>query len=104
MTPRPEREESYDHFRRGVLRSIVLSKVGNFVVDLPKADVLIQVSGEFGSQQEEAQRFGRILRPKEDGRAARFFTLVSRDTREEEFAHHRKLFLVEQGYSYQIVG
>jgi len=80
----------------------VLSKVGNFAVDLPDADVLIQVSGAFGSRQEEAQRLGRILRPKRDGRAAHFFTLVSRDTREEEFAHHRKLFLTEQGYSYQV--
>ena len=70
--------------------------------DLPDADVLIQVSGAFGSRQEEAQRLGRILRPKSDGRTARFFTLVSRDTREEEFAHHRKLFLTEQGYSYQV--
>ena len=103
-TPQPEREEIYDRFRRGALRCIVLSKVGNFAIDLPEADVLIQVSGAFGSRQEEAQRFGRILRPKVDGRAARFFTLVSRDTREEEFAHHRKLFLVEQGYSYQVVG
>ena len=82
----------------------MLSKVGNFAIDLPEADVLVQVSGAFGSRQEEAQRFGRILRPKKDGRPARFFTLISRDTREEEFAHHRKLFLVEQGYSYQIVG
>jgi hypothetical protein len=64
--------------------------------------VPIQVSGAFGSRQEEAQRLGRVLRPKHDGRAARFFTLVSRDTREEEFAHHRKLFLTEQGYSYQV--
>ena len=103
-TPQLEREDIYDRFRRGVLRPIVLSKVGNFAVDLPEADVLIQVSGAFGSRQEEAQRFGRILRPKEDGRCARFFTLVSRGTREEEFAHHRKLFLVEQGYSYQVVG
>jgi DNA excision repair protein ERCC-3 len=86
----------------GELRRIVLSKVGNFAVDLPGADVLIQVSGAFGSRQEEAQRLGRILRPKRDGRAAHFFTLVSRDTREEEFAHHRKLFLTEQGYSYQV--
>jgi len=78
--------------------------VGNFAIDLPEADILIQVSGTFGSRQEEAQRFGRVLRPKHDGRAARFFTLVSRDTREEEFAHHRKLFLVEQGYPYQVVG
>ncbi len=75
-----------------------------FAIDLPAADVLIQVSGTFGSRQEEAQRFGRILRPRVDRRAARFFTLVSRDTREEEFAHHRKLFLVEQGHSYQVVG
>src|SRR5262249_40240795 len=103
-TPQAEREEIYNRFRRGALGSIVLSKVGNFAIDLPEADVLIQVSGAFGSRQEEAQRFGRILRPKHDGRAARFFTLVSRDTREEEFAHHRKLFLVEQGYSYQVVG
>jgi len=102
-TPQSERERIYDSFRRGELRCTALFKVGNFAIDLPEADVLIQVSGAFGSRQEEAQRFGRILRPKEDGRAARFFTLVSRDTREEEFAHHRKLFLVEQGYSYQVV-
>ena len=103
-TPQPEREGIYDRFRCGALRCIVLSKVGNFAIDLPEADILIQVSGTFGSRQEEAQRFGRVLRPKHDGRAARFFTLVSRDTREEEFAHHRKLFLVEQGYPYQVVG
>jgi len=102
-TAQAERERIYDHFRRGELRCIVLSRVGNFAIDLPDADVLIQVSGAFGSRQEEAQRLGRILRPKRDGRTARFFTLVSRDTREEEFAHHRKLFLTEQGYSYQIV-
>lgn len=102
-TPQAEREAIYDRFRRGGLRCIVLSKVGNFAIDLPDADVLIQVSGMFGSRQEEAQRLGRILRPKADGRAAHFFTLVSRDTREEEFAHHRKLFLTEQGYSYQVV-
>jgi len=101
--PQAERERIYDRFRRGELRCIVLSKVGNFAIDLPDADVLIQVSGMFGSRQEEAQRLGRILRPKADGRAAHFFTLVSRDTREEEFAHHRKLFLTEQGYSYQVV-
>ena len=102
-TPQAERERIYDSFRHGELRCIVLSKVGNFAIDLPDADVLIQVSGMFGSRQEEAQRLGRILRPKADGHAAHFFTLVSRDTREEEFAHHRKLFLTEQGYSYQIV-
>jgi DNA excision repair protein ERCC-3 len=102
-TPQAERESLYGSFRRNELRCLVLSKVGNFAIDLPDADVLIQVSGAFGSRQEEAQRLGRILRPKQDGRAAHFFTLVSRDTREEEFAHHRKLFLTEQGYSYQVV-
>ena len=102
-TPQAERESIYGSFRRNELHCLVLSKVGNFAIDLPDADVLIQVSGAFGSRQEEAQRLGRILRPKQDGRAAHFFTLVSRDTREEEFAHHRKLFLTEQGYSYQVV-
>ena len=101
-TAQTDRERIYEQFRNGDLRCIVLSKVGNFAIDLPDADVLIQVSGAFGSRQEEAQRLGRILRPKRDGRAAHFFTLVSRDTREEEFAHHRKLFLTEQGYSYQV--
>jgi DNA excision repair protein ERCC-3 len=102
-TPQAERELIYERFRRNELHCLVLSKVGNFAIDLPDADVLIQVSGAFGSRQEEAQRLGRILRPKADGRGAHFFTLVSRDTREEEFAHHRKLFLTEQGYSYQVV-
>ncbi|MFH0900037.1 MAG: DNA repair helicase XPB [Pseudomonadota bacterium] len=101
-TPQVEREQWYDRFRRGEVRHLVLSKVGNFAIDLPDADVLIQVSGMFGSRQEEAQRLGRILRPKTDGRTARFFSLVSRDTREEDFAHHRQLFLTEQGYSYRI--
>lgn len=102
-TPQAERELIYERFRRNELHCLVLSKVGNFAIDLPEADVLIQVSGAFGSRQEEAQRLGRILRPKAGGRAAHFFTLVSRDTREEEFAHHRKLFLTEQGYTYQVV-
>ncbi len=102
-TPQAERELIYGRFRRNELDCLVLSKVGNFAIDLPDADVLIQVSGAFGSRQEEAQRLGRILRPKRDGRAAHFFTLVSRDTREEEFAHHRKLFLTEQGYTYRVV-
>ncbi len=101
-TPQIEREQLYDRFRRGEVCHLVLSKVGNFAIDLPDADVLIQVSGMFGSRQEEAQRLGRILRPKADGRTAHFFSLVSRDTREEEFAHHRQLFLIEQGYSYRI--
>ena len=101
-TAQRERDRIYDAFRSGEFRCLVLSKVGNFAIDLPDADVLIQVSGTFGSRQEEAQRLGRILRPKKDGRKAYFFTLVSQETREEEFAHHRKLFLTEQGYSYQI--
>lgn len=101
-TPQAEREQLYERFRRSELRHLVLSRVGNFALDLPDADVLIQVSGMFGSRQEEAQRLGRILRPKADGRTACFFSLVSRDTREEELAHHRQLFLTEQGYSYRI--
>jgi len=76
--------------------------VGNFALDLPDADVLIQVSGIFGSRQEEAQRLGRILRPKPDGRQAMFYTLVSKDSREEEFARNRQLFLTEQGYAYEL--
>lgn len=102
-TAQAAREDVYDRFRRGELKCLVLSKVGNFAIDLPDADVLVQVSGAFGSRQEEAQRLGRILRPKPDGRKAHFFTLVSLDSREEEFAHHRKLFLTEQGYSYEVV-
>ncbi len=103
QTPNQEREELYDKFRHGEIRQLILSKVGNFALDLPDANVLIQVSGTFGSRQEEAQRLGRILRPKADGETAHFFTLVTRDTRELDFAHHRQLFLTEQGYSYNIV-
>src|SRR5207248_3513091 len=84
------------------VRHLILSKVGNFALDLPDANVLIQVSGTFGSRQEEAQRLGRILRPKTTGEIAHFYTLVTRDTRELDFAHHRQLFLTEQGYSYAI--
>ena len=87
----------------GEVRQLILSKVGNFAIDLPDANVLIQVSGTFGSRQEEAQRLGRILRPKTGGEVAHFYTLVTRDTRELDFAHHRQLFLTEQGYSYSIV-
>jgi DNA excision repair protein ERCC-3 len=101
-TPNGEREVLYDQFRRGQLRHLILSKVGNFALDLPDANVLIQVSGTFGSRQEEAQRLGRILRPKAGGEIAHFYTLVTRDTRELDFAHHRQLFLTEQGYSYRI--
>jgi DNA excision repair protein ERCC-3 len=102
QTPNAEREDLYDKFRKGEIRYLILSKVGNFALDLPDANVLIQVSGTFGSRQEEAQRLGRILRPKADGEAAHFYTLVTRDTRELDFAHHRQLFLTEQGYSYTI--
>jgi DNA excision repair protein ERCC-3 len=103
QTGNAEREELYRKFRLGEIRYIVLSKVGNFALDLPDANVLIQVSGTFGSRQEEAQRLGRILRPKSGGEVAHFYTLVTRDTREQDFAHHRQLFLTEQGYSYQIL-
>jgi DNA excision repair protein ERCC-3 len=102
QTPNVEREELYNKFRRGEVRQLILSKVGNFALDLPDANVLIQVSGTFGSRQEEAQRLGRILRPKTGGEVAHFYTLVTRDTREQDFAHHRQLFLTEQGYSYRI--
>jgi DNA excision repair protein ERCC-3 len=102
QTPNSEREELYDRFRRGLQRHLILSKVGNFAIDLPDANVLIQVSGTFGSRQEEAQRLGRVLRPKVNGEVAHFYTLVTRDTRELDFAHHRQMFLTEQGYSYRI--
>jgi DNA excision repair protein ERCC-3 len=99
-----EREDLYSKFRSGEVRHLVLSKVGNFAIDLPDANVLIQVSGTFGSRQEEAQRLGRILRPKSSGEGdAHFYTLVTRDTRELDFAHHRQMFLTEQGYSYEIL-
>ena len=102
QTASAEREELYGRFREGEVRQLILSKVGNFALDLPDANVLIQVSGTFGSRQEEAQRLGRILRPKAGGEVAHFYTLVTRDTRELDFAHHRQLFLTEQGYSYSI--
>jgi DNA excision repair protein ERCC-3 len=102
-TPNGERELLYNQFRRGEVRHLVLSKVGNFAIDLPDANVLIQVSGTFGSRQEEAQRLGRVLRPKGDGGAAHFYTVVTRDTKELDFAQHRQMFLTEQGYSYEIL-
>jgi len=102
-TPTAERERLYQAFRERQISRLALSKVGNFAIDLPDANVLIQVSGTFGSRQEEAQRLGRILRPKRDGNIARFYTLVTRDTKEMEFAQHRQLFLTEQGYTYQIL-
>lgn len=102
-TPTAEREDLYNRFRSGDVRHLILSKVGNFAIDLPDANVLIQVSGTFGSRQEEAQRLGRILRPKSGGEQAHFYTIVTRDTRELDFAQHRQMFLTEQGYSYAIV-
>jgi DNA excision repair protein ERCC-3 len=102
-TRNKEREELFDRFRRGELPTLVVSKVANFSIDLPEASVAVQVSGTFGSRQEEAQRLGRLLRPKEDGRQAHFYSLVSRDTLDTDYAAHRQRFLAEQGYAYRIV-
>ena len=102
-TPVKEREELFAAFRTGELKCLVVSKVANFSVDLPDATIAIQVSGAFGSRQEEAQRLGRILRPKSDGRGARFYSVVSRDTVDQDFAQNRQRFLAEQGYSYRII-
>ncbi|MET7708724.1 DNA repair helicase XPB [Micromonospora sp. NPDC005413] len=102
-TTNKERERLFDAFRTGEIRTLVISKVGNFSIDLPEAAVAIQVSGTFGSRQEEAQRLGRVLRPKADGRQAHFYTVVSRDTIDTEYAAHRQRFLAEQGYAYTIV-
>ena len=101
-TSQKERDRLFASFRSGEIAGLILSRVGNFALDLPDADVLIQVSGKYGSRQEEAQRLGRVLRPKADGRSAQFYTLVSLRTCEEEFAQHRQLFLTEQGYRYHI--
>jgi DNA excision repair protein ERCC-3 len=98
-----ERQRLFDAFRAGEVTTLVVSKVANFSVDLPEATVAIQVSGAFGSRQEEAQRLGRVLRPKKDGRTARFYAVVSRDTQDQEFAQHRQRFLAEQGYAYRII-
>ncbi|BDC94433.1 DNA repair helicase XPB [Treponema bryantii] len=100
-TPNTERDRIYNDFREGKIRVLVVSKVANFAIDLPDASLAIQVSGTFGSRQEEAQRLGRILRPKE--RKSRFFTLITRNTVEEEFGSNRQKFLAEQGYEYKIV-
>ena len=98
-----ERETLFAAFREGRIPLLVVSKVANFSIDLPDANVAMQISGTFGSRQEEAQRLGRILRPKDDGHLAHFYTLVTRDTRDQEFAANRQLFLTEQGYSYEIL-
>ncbi|CAB4550080.1 MAG: helicase [Actinobacteria bacterium] len=102
-TPVDERERLFEEFRSGRLNTLVVSKVANFSVDLPEASVAIQISGSYGSRQEEAQRLGRLLRPKSDGRTASFYTLTSRDTVDQDFAQNRQRFLAEQGYSYEIV-
>jgi DNA excision repair protein ERCC-3 len=102
-TPVDERERLFQEFRDGRTSVLVVSKVANFSVDLPEATVAIQVSGSFGSRQEEAQRLGRLLRPKESGLSANFYTLVARDTVDQDFAQNRQRFLAEQGYSYTIL-
>ena len=100
-TPNAERDKIYNDFRSGKIKVLVVSKVANFAIDLPDASMAIQVSGTFGSRQEEAQRLGRILRPKE--RTSRFFTLITRNTVEEDFGSNRQKFLAEQGYAYKII-
>ncbi|MGL4987382.1 MAG: DNA repair helicase XPB, partial [Treponemataceae bacterium] len=100
-TPNLERDRIYQQFRNKEIAVLVVSKVANFAIDLPDASMAIQVSGTFGSRQEEAQRLGRILRPKE--RISRFFTLITRNTVEEEFGANRQKFLAEQGYDYKII-
>jgi DNA excision repair protein ERCC-3 len=102
-TPTAERETLYARFRSGEIPLLVVSKVANFSIDLPEANVAIQVSGTFGSRQEEAQRLGRVLRPKANGGPAHFYTLVTRETKDQDYALHRQLFLAEQGYRYEIL-
>ncbi|MFI2556770.1 DNA repair helicase XPB [Nocardia farcinica] len=101
-TKNKEREALFDAFRRGEIPVLVVSKVANFSIDLPEASVAVQVSGTFGSRQEEAQRLGRLLRPKHDGGQAHFYSVVARDTLDAEYAAHRQRFLAEQGYAYRI--
>lgn len=102
-TSNRQREKLFAQFRSGEISTLVVSKVANFSIDLPEAQVAIQVSGSFGSRQEEAQRLGRLLRPKADGSAAHFYTVVSRDTLDTDYAAHRQRFLAEQGYAYRIM-
>ena len=102
-TSTKKREEAFQAFREGRISTLVVSKVANFSIDLPEAAVAIQVSGTFGSRQEEAQRLGRLLRPKHDGAEAVFYTIVARDTLDAEYAVHRQRFLAEQGYAYRLV-
>ncbi|MBP3037803.1 DEAD/DEAH box helicase [Arthrobacter sp. zg-ZUI100] len=102
-TPVKERQRLFNEFREGRLITLVVSKVANFSIDLPEASVAVQVSGSFGSRQEEAQRLGRLLRPKADGKSAHFYTVVARDTLDQDFAAKRQRFLAEQGYAYSIL-
>lgn len=102
-TPIDERERLFEAFRSGQISTLVVSKVANFSIDLPEASVAIQISGSYGSRQEEAQRLGRLLRPKADGRTAWFYTIIARDTVDQDFAQNRQRFLAEQGYSYEIL-
>ena len=102
-TPNKERERLYAAFRKGEQKNLMVSKVGNFAIDLPDANILIQISGTFGSRQEEAQRLGRIWRPKSDGGTAHFYSIVTQDSKEQEFSMNRQLFLTEQGYAYKII-
>ncbi|WP_166986839.1 DNA repair helicase XPB [Canibacter zhoujuaniae] len=103
QTPTSDREELFAAFRAGRVQTLVVSKVANFSIDLPEASVAIQISGSYGSRQEEAQRLGRILRPKSDGKQAHFYTLVTRDTVDQDFAQNRQRFLAEQGYAYELL-
>jgi DNA excision repair protein ERCC-3 len=102
-TPVNTREKLFGEFREGRINVLVVSKVANFSIDLPEASLAIQISGSFGSRQEEAQRLGRLLRPKADGRSASFYTLIARDTVDQDFAQNRQRFLAEQGYAYEIL-
>jgi len=102
-TPNVERINLYDQFKNGKIKKLIVSKVANFAIDLPDANVAIQLSGTFGSRQEEAQRLGRILRPKSDLSQANFYSVVTKETKDEEYAANRQLFLTEQGYKYKII-
>ena len=102
-TPLQEREDLYKKFRTGEIKCLIVSKVANFSIDLPDANIAIQISGTFGSRQEEAQRLGRVLRPKKNDNMAYFYTIITSNSVEEKFAHNRQLFLTEQGYTYSIM-
>ena len=102
-TPVKERRQLYQQMREGALKRLVVSKVANFAVDLPDVSVAVEISGTFGSRQEEAQRLGRILRPKSDSRPAHFYAIVMRDTKDQIFGAKRQMFLTEQGYKYEIL-